>query len=1041
MELQNHPLRRQPTLSLLNFYFSSSSSSSSKQATMNVGGIKFGQVGEVVTTNDSTDASQSHTNNTTPANPPTNEFAAFITPHKLNGENYVQWSQSLLIHLAHKDKEGHINGDLPAPAQTEATYKSWKINDNLVKSWLINTMEKNIGELYLLHKTAKDIWDNVDDAYSNTDNTAEIMEIETRLYNLKQDNMTVSEYHNTLANLWLQMDMYRSPKWTCTADAAVYRNLLDQTRTVRFLLGLNKDLDDVRGRIMATSPLPDLRKAFAQVRRESSRRRIMLPEQLKPTNEGSALVARNAPKSNKYCDNCRRHDHIREECWGLHGRPSDQQTQVSQPKGKGKPPKRGNLAEKGEESSNNSSSQEAFSKGQIEILEKMFTKFATSSTEKSVNLAANQGTLSRANGTRIQDDSMWILDSGCTDHMTGNLNLLWDIQPYPKNSGVQIAYGTLAPIQGVGKVKVSPSMTLFPVLFVPKLNCNLMSVSQLTRDLKCEVVFGDGICEFQDSTLGKMIGRADLVEGLYVLKGAASSYKAALSSQISSTDDKVLLWHSRLGHPSFGYLERLFPSLFTNKRSIQYTCEVCQYAKHTRSVYSQVPYTATALFSIIHSDIWGPCRVTALSGARWFITMIDEHTRMTWTFLMKDKSETAGVFQSFYSMVKTQFHTQIKVLKTDNAKDYFNSHLGSFLTTQGIIHSSSCVDTPEQNGIAERKNRQLLETARAMMFTTNTPKYLWGEALLTATYLINRLPSRPLNYKVPRQVLLDAYPHIHAFSGNLNLKVFGCTAFVHLYAHQRSKLNPRSVKCVFIGYSAHKKAYNCYSPHTKRFYHTMDVTFFEHEAYFPRPTIQGENTVPEATIQGGHIAPNTPKQPRSQLELLLWDITPAVAPDRPDVGVVAAPTNTSSLEGRPPIVQTYHRRTRVRDAEGGHPTGQEDVVEMIPEPNAEILVESTVDTEDVHTTTDEGDLYLPIAYRKGVRECTKHPINRYVSYSRLSPNYKAFLADLDTVKIPKNIEEALSDPKWRKAVECELQALQKNETWSIVQLLKRKKGS
>ena len=119
----------------------------------------------------------------------------------------------------------------------------------------------------------------------------------------------------------------------------------------------------------------------------------------------------------------------------------------------------------------------------------------------------------------------------------------------------------------------------------------------------------------------------------------------------------------------------------------------------------------------------------------------------------------------------------------------------------------------------------------------------------------------------------------------------------------------------------------------------------------------------------------------------------------------------------------------------GHPTGAKDVVEETSVPNAEIL-EPTVETEEVETTADEGDLYLPIAYRKGVRECTKHPINRYVSYSRLSPNYKAFLADLDTVKIPKNIEEALSDPKWRKAVEYELQALQKNETWSIVQFPK-----
>ena len=102
-------------------------------------------------------------------------------------------------------------------------------------------------------------------------------------------------------------------------------------------------------------------------------------------------------------------------------------------------------------------------------------------------------------------------------------------------------------------------------------------------------------------------------------------------------------------------------------------------------------------------------------------------------FIMKEKSETVTIFQFFHTMVLTQFKSHIQVLKTDNAKDYFNSILGPYLANHGIVHISSCVDTPQQNGVAERKNRHLLEVARANMFTNNVPKHFWGEAVLTAT--------------------------------------------------------------------------------------------------------------------------------------------------------------------------------------------------------------------------------------------------------------------------------------------------------------------
>ena len=123
-------------------------------------------------------------------------------------------------------------------------------------------------------------------------------------------------------------------------------------------------------------------------------------------------------------------------------------------------------------------------------------------------------------------------------------------------------------------------------------------------------------------------------------------------------------------------------------------------------------------------------------------------------------SEAEQTFKNFHSMIRTQYNVGIKILRTDNGTEYYNSALGSFLLENGLVHQSSCVDTPQQNGVAERKNRHLLEVARSLMFTSNIPKKFWGDAILTACYLINRMPSRVLNYRKPLDHLVDKFPEL-----------------------------------------------------------------------------------------------------------------------------------------------------------------------------------------------------------------------------------------------------------------------------------------
>lgn len=188
---------------------------------------------------------------------------------------------------------------------------------------------------------------------------------------------------------------------------------------------------------------------------------------------------------------------------------------------------------------------------------------------------------------------------------------------------------------------------------------------------------------------------------------------------------------------------------------------------------------------------------------------------------MKNRSDVFRIFQEFYAEIKNQFNTTIKILRTDNAREYMSSQSQSFLTLQGIIHQSSCAHTPQQNGVAERKNRHLVETALTLLLHHNVPSRFWGDALLTACHLINRMPSSVLQDQIPYSILNpehDLYP--------IPLRVFGCTCFVHDLNPGKDKLSAKSLKCIFLGYSRIQKGYRCFCPQLQRYIVSSDVTFF-----------------------------------------------------------------------------------------------------------------------------------------------------------------------------------------------------------------------
>ena len=170
-----------------------------------------------------------------------------------------------------------------------------------------------------------------------------------------------------------------------------------------------------------------------------------------------------------------------------------------------------------------------------------------------------------------------------------------------------------------------------------------------------------------------------------------------------------------------------------------------------------------------------------------------------------------------------------------------NHDFVSFFQDNGLLHETTCPYTPQQNGVAERKNRHILETARSILIEAHMPKMFWSDAILYAVYLLNRMPSSVHGYKTPLDVLTSTHPLPSVLT--LHPRSFGCIAYVHILKHLRSKLDPCALKCVFVGFSPYSKGYRCYHPPTKGTYVTMDVTFSELSMYFHHESnspLQGE---------------------------------------------------------------------------------------------------------------------------------------------------------------------------------------------------------
>ena len=383
---------------------------------------------------------------------------------------------------------------------------------------------------------------------------------------------------------------------------------------------------------------------------------------------------------------------------------------------------------------------------------------------------------------------------------------------------VHLPNGSTTIVTTIGSVKIKPNLTLRGVLYIPTFTYNLISVSKLTNSTHSTITFTQNKCIFQGHDGSKTIG--SLHGGLYTLASTSTSTPLTTAFTHLSSNN---LWHARLGHASSQILNKIKSISPLFQCNSDFTCTVCPLSKQHKLPFPISNSHATSPFSLVHLDVWGPYKHPTLTKCTYFLTIVDDFSRATWTYFLPSKHHVCSTMQLFHSYVNTQFQTQIKTIRSDNGTEFLNESFNTFTQSHGIIHQTSCPYTPQQNGRVERKHRHLLEVARSLYFQAKFPIHLWGHCILTSTYLINRLPSKILNYKSPFEVLYQKPPQLD------HLRVIGCQA--HVYTHTTDKFGSKSTPTVLVGYPQNQKGYILYDPHTQKTITSRHVIF--DESIFP----------------------------------------------------------------------------------------------------------------------------------------------------------------------------------------------------------------
>ncbi|KAK9056455.1 hypothetical protein SSX86_023816 [Deinandra increscens subsp. villosa] len=637
--------------------------------------------------------------------------------------------------------------------------------------------------------------------------------------------------------------------------------------------------------------------------------------------------------------------------------------------------------------------------------------------EKSKNVSEpKQGARKRA------VNNFWVVDSGASRHMTGNISLLSDVKPI-QGGNVTLAGDKGGKITGEGKLG-NEKITFDKVQIVQELQHNLLSVSQIC-DKQYTASFTSSEClilkpgiQIPDDWI---VVRAPRFRDLYVLNmNQTSSADPATCFISKATEKDSIMWHrckqKKKSHPS----------------------------KRLNSIVTPL--------ELLHMDLFGPVIVRSIEGSYYCLVITDDFSRFSWVLSLASKDETPDQIQKLLSKFPSMYKHKVCRIRTDNGSEFKNAKMAAFCDSLGIFHEFNASYTPQQNGVAERKNRTLIEAARTLLADANLPMKYWSEAVHTACYVLNHVLIVKRFNKTSYELLKGRKPNLNFFVP------FGCLCTV---LKEGGKFASKAVQGVFVGY--HHPMKRVYLPSSKTIENHVNVDCQKHTFLHPK-SADAQSYDYKSLIDSFTVAPSGSEEEEDPdiLAAMLHSLTtPGPGSWIPKLSSTAVASFSQSASSLDTMSSSDDDESMFHEAEStpvddqiNLPSTSSSVPNSLPIgdlSSSEVAEASLNDLADNQAFSDSTILRINNIHPQ--ENIIGDPSSGVRTRNQLAGNIDALIAEIRDSGVqnevfhscflsqvePSNVDKALEDASWVEAMQEELQQFTKLGVWHLVDLPKNSK--
>ncbi|KAD6454380.1 hypothetical protein E3N88_09086 [Mikania micrantha] len=615
-------------------------------------------------------------------------------------------------------------------------------------------------------------------------------------------------------------------------------------------------------------------------------------------------------------------------------------------------------------------------------------------------------------------------------HMTGELVLLRDFKEM-KGCYVNFAGDKGGQITGCGSL-TNGKVSFDNVNFCTELTNNLLSVSQIC-DKGYQVLFDDKKCYVLKQGIqipdDWILMTADRYKDLYVLDMAKAETVNQVETCLVSkaTEQDTWSWHRRMGHihiRKMNYLvhNHLVDGVHVKHFRLPDVCVSCKKGKQKRRSHkSKTVFSIDKPLELLHMDLFGPINVKSIGGESYCFVVTDDFSRFSWVLFLKTKSETYENFVLIVNRLETLYKLRVRRVRSDNGTEFKNQNMEAFCDSKGIQQQFSAPYEPQMNGVAERKNRTLIESARTMLADSKLPITFWSEAVATACFTLNRVLIVKRHKKTCYELLQNRKPNLK------HLEPFGapCTML-----KKDAKFNSKVEEGFFLGYSLpNKRVFNKRTGVVELWYN-VDV-----QRHTPIPEGKGPNWLfdYDKLFESFNLSP-TVTDDEISLQMLYdlqnsedQEVSHQVEDNSPtEEGITEAVNDDWSSEDdqeifEDAISQDQDEEQDITNLDHGVGVPQVPVSRVhVNHPVKQIIGDPSVGVQTRRQVTNEESLYVELERNHGTQELWMH---------------SAFVSQIE----PKSVTEALREPAWVEAMQEELNQFQKLGVWHLVDLPKGEK--